>query len=99
MFEPIHGAAPQIAGLNVANPAGAIASAVMMLEELGLGDSGRMLSDALEVTLLEGCRTGDLGGSATCSQFGERVRDNLHAGVNRFNVFRELIAMNRGCCG
>ena len=99
IFEPIHGSAPQIAGLNVANPAGAIASAVMMLEELGLEDSGRMLSDALEVTLLEGCRTGDLGGSATCSEFGECVRENLRAGVNRSNAFRELIAMNRGCCG
>ena len=99
VFEPIHGSAPQLAGLNVANPAGAIASAAMMLEELGHSDSGRLLSDALEVTLLEGCRTGDLGGTATCSQFGERVRENLHAGVNRRNAFRELIAMNRGCCG
>src|SRR5205085_3015151 len=35
VFEPIHGSAPQIAGLNVANPAGAIASAIMMLDELG----------------------------------------------------------------
>jgi 3-isopropylmalate dehydrogenase len=99
LFEPIHGSAPQIAGLNVANPAGAIASAVMMLDELGLGDSGRLLSDALEVTLLEGCRTGDLGGSATCTEFGERVRENLRTGVDRSNAFRELIAMNRGCCG
>jgi 3-isopropylmalate dehydrogenase len=99
LFEPIHGSAPQIAGLNVANPAGAIASAVLMLEELGLGDSGQLLSDALEVTLLEGCRTGDLGGTATCSEFGERVRDNLRSGVDRSNAFRELIAMNRGCCG
>ena len=99
MFEPIHGSAPQIAGLNVANPAGAIASAVMMLDELGLGDSGRLLSDALEVTLLEGCRTADLGGSATCSEFGARVRENLSSGVDRSNAFRELIAMNRGCCG
>lgn len=99
MFEPIHGSAPQIAGLNVANPAGAIASAVMMLDELGLGDSGRLLSDALEVTLLEGCRTEDLGGSATCSEFGARVRENLGSGVDRSNAYRELIAMNRGCCG
>lgn len=99
LFEPIHGSAPQIAGLNVANPAGAIASAVMMLDELGLGDSGRLLSNALEVTLLEGCRTGDLGGSATCSAFGEKVRENLRSGVDRSNAFRELIAMNRGCCG
>lgn len=99
LFEPIHGSAPQIAGKNVANPAGAIASAVMMLSELGLGDSGRLLSDALEVTLLQGCRTGDLGGNATCSQFGEQVRKNLSVGVDRSNAFLDLIAMNRGCCG
>jgi 3-isopropylmalate dehydrogenase len=99
LFEPIHGSAPQLTGLNVANPAGAIASAVMMLDELGLGDSGRLLSDALEVTLLEGCRTADLGGNAGCSEFGEQVREKLHSGVDRSDAFRELIAMNRGCCG
>ena len=99
LFEPIHGSAPQIAGLNVANPAGAIASAVMMLDELGLGDSGRLLSDALEVTLLEGCRTADLGGTASCSEFGAEVREKLRSGVDRSDAFRELIAMNRGCCG
>ena len=98
LFEPIHGSAPQIAGLNVANPAGAIASTVMMLDELGLGDSGRLLSNALDVTLLDGCRTGDLGGSATCSEFGKQVRENLSSGVDRSNAFRALIAMNRGCC-
>jgi 3-isopropylmalate dehydrogenase len=99
LYEPIHGSAPQLAGLNIANPAGAITSAVMMLEELGLGDSGRLLSDALEITLREGCRTSDLGGNATCSEFGQRVRDNLEIGLNRLSAFRELIAMNRGCCG
>jgi 3-isopropylmalate dehydrogenase len=99
LFEPIHGSASGIAGLNLANPAGAIASAVMMLDELGLGDSGRLLSNALELTLLEGCRTGDLGGSATCSEFGERVRQNLRNGLTRYHAYRELIAMNRGCCG
>lgn len=99
LFEPIHGSAPGLAGLNVANPAGAIASAVMMLDELGLGDSGRILSNALEVTLVEGCRTGDLGGSATCSEFGKQVRENLGSGLTRYNAYRELIAMNRGCCG
>jgi 3-isopropylmalate dehydrogenase len=99
LFEPIHGSAPQIAGRNVANPAGAIASVVMMLDELGFEDSGRMLSDALDATLREGCRTVDLGGSATCSEFGSRVRYHLQVGLGRLSAFRELIAMNRGCCG
>ncbi|MEO7276438.1 MAG: 3-isopropylmalate dehydrogenase [Sphingomicrobium sp.] len=99
LFEPIHGSAPQLGGLNVANPSGAIASAVMMLDELGLLDSARLLSDALDATLIEGVRTADLGGSASCSEFGQRVRDNLRTGQVRLEAFRELIAMNRGCCG
>src|SRR3546814_1904835 len=36
LFEPIHGSAIGIAGLDIANPSGAIASAAMMLEHLGL---------------------------------------------------------------
>jgi 3-isopropylmalate dehydrogenase len=99
IFEPIHGSAPTIANQNIANPAGAIASAAMMLEELGLQDQGRFLSNALEETLIEGCRTVDLGGSATCTEFGARVRHNLEAGLGRFGAYRELIEMNRGCCG
>jgi 3-isopropylmalate dehydrogenase len=98
LFEPVHGSAPQIAGLNVANPAGAIASAVMMLDELGFDDSSYLLSTALDDTLRNGCRTGDLGGTATCSEFGARVRENLQMGLGRLTAFRELIGMNRGCC-
>jgi 3-isopropylmalate dehydrogenase len=99
VYEPIHGSAPQLAGSNIANPAGAIASAVLMLDELGLGDAARLLSNALDLTLVEGCRTRDLDGTATCSEFGERVRSNLAAGLVRSGAYRELIAMNRGCCG
>ena len=35
LFEPVHGSAPDIAGKGIANPAGAILSAAMMLEWLG----------------------------------------------------------------
>jgi 3-isopropylmalate dehydrogenase len=98
LFEPIHGSAPDIAGVNVANPAGAITSAIMMLDELELGDSGKFLSDALDMTLREGCRTLDLGGNATCREFGARVRHNLQVALGHLSAFRQLIAMNRGCC-
>ena len=99
LFEPIHGSGTDIARRNAANPAGAIASAAMMLEELGLDDSAWLLSSALDSTLSEGFHTADLGGTATCSEFGERVRLNLHATQDGQNAFRQLIAMNRGCCG
>ena len=36
MFEPVHGSAPPLAGKNVANPMGAILSAALMLDYLGL---------------------------------------------------------------
>ena len=35
LFEPVHGSAPDIAGQGIANPCGAVWSAVLMLEHLG----------------------------------------------------------------
>jgi 3-isopropylmalate dehydrogenase len=99
LFEPIHGSAPQIAGLDIANPSGAISSAAMMLEELGLHDCAGILTAALERTLAEGSRTADLGGNARCSEFGAKVRENLAHELGRNDAYHELIAMNRGCVG
>jgi 3-isopropylmalate dehydrogenase len=99
LFEPIHGSAPQIAGLDIANPAGAIASAAMMLDELGLGDGGAVLREALEATLVSGCRTPDLGGDASTASFGAAVRDRLKVRAKRDGGLRTLFMSNRGCCG
>ena len=98
LFEPVHGSAPQLAGLDVANPSGAILSAVMMLDELGLPDCAAILRTALDRTLAGGCRTVDVGGTAGCSEFGSRVRDNLRVELARRDAHLELISMNRGCC-
>src|SRR5439155_19198812 len=48
LFEPVHGSAPDIAGRGIANPAGAIWSASLLLEHLGEADSARRLMRALE---------------------------------------------------
>jgi 3-isopropylmalate dehydrogenase len=77
LFEPIHGSAPDIAGEDIANPAGAIVSAAMLLGELGHDDPARELAAAVETALRGGCRTRDLGGSAGCRAFGGRVREIL----------------------
>ena len=99
LFEPIHGSAPQLAGLDIANPAGAIASAAMLLETLGLGDSGRRLSDALDTVLAGGPATPDLGGDRGCAAFGSAVRVQLERSARQARGFRELFMTNRGCCG
>jgi 3-isopropylmalate dehydrogenase len=100
LFEPIHGSAPDIAGQGVVNPAGAIASAAMLLETgLGLREAALMLNDALETALRGGCWTADLGGNASCAEFGAKVREELAHRLTGRDAHLELIAMNRGLCG
>ena len=75
VFEPIHGSAPDIAGEDLANPAGAIASAAMLLQHLGYDAEAKLVDAAVEQVIAEGVRTRDLGGTASCSECGERVRE------------------------
>ena len=74
LFEPIHGSAPDIAGRGIANPAGAIASAAMLLETLGHPALARRLHAAIDAAVLAGCRTADLGGGATTAAMGAAIR-------------------------
>jgi 3-isopropylmalate dehydrogenase len=77
LFEPIHGSAPDIAGQDLANPAGMMESAAMMLDVLGESQAAESLRHAVRRTLLDGIRTADLGGTARCSEFGDAVRSRL----------------------
>jgi tartrate dehydrogenase/decarboxylase / D-malate dehydrogenase len=73
VFEPVHGSAPDIAGRGIANPAGAIWSASLMLEHLGEPEAAASLMGALEEVCRDGPRTGDVGGSATTREVGDAV--------------------------
>jgi tartrate dehydrogenase/decarboxylase / D-malate dehydrogenase len=73
VFEPVHGSAPDIAGQGIANPAGAIWSAALMLASLGEDEAGARLMRALETVCRAGPRTGDVGGDATTSEVGDAV--------------------------
>jgi tartrate dehydrogenase/decarboxylase / D-malate dehydrogenase len=77
LFEPVHGSAPDIAGQGVANPAGAIWSASLLLEHLGEADAGRALLRALEAVCRDGPRTRDLGGDAGTAEVGAAVVERL----------------------
>ncbi len=73
LFEPIHGSAPDIAGQGIANPAGAIWAASLMLESLGHAQAGQRLLQALEDALASGVRTRDLGGDADTERMADAV--------------------------
>jgi 3-isopropylmalate dehydrogenase len=61
LFEPVHGSAPDIAGQDIANPIGAIASAAMLLRHaLGLPAEADAVEHAIETVLRKGLRTRDL---------------------------------------
>jgi tartrate dehydrogenase/decarboxylase / D-malate dehydrogenase len=79
LFEPVHGSAPDIAGQGIANPAGAIWSASLMLDHLGEPEAAAALLLALEDTCREGPRTRDVGGEATTQEVGEAVADRVAA--------------------
>lgn len=79
MFEPIHGSAPDIAGEGTANPAGAIWSAVLMLQHLGMDVVAARVLNALERAFLTDIATPDLGGMATTDGFAAAVLRELHA--------------------
>jgi len=77
IFEPVHGSAPDIAGLGVANPAAMLRSTALMLDHgLGRPEEARRLEAAIESTLASH-PTRDLGGSATTAEFGDAVLRDL----------------------
>ncbi len=77
LFEPVHGSAPDIAGRGIANPAGAVWSAVLMLEHLGEPEPAGALMRALEDVCREGPRTRDVGGEATTRQVGDAIASRV----------------------
>lgn len=60
MFEAIHGSAPDIAGMDIANPSGLLNGACMMLVQLGKASIAEKIQNALLKTLEDGIHTGDI---------------------------------------
>jgi len=80
MFEPVHGSAPPIAGKNMANPFGAILTAAMMLNHLGLSDRADRIESAVLAAVREKRTTRDLGGRLGTIEAGKWVADHVSGG-------------------
>lgn len=78
LYEPIHGSAPDIAGKGIANPAGMILSAAMMLRmSLNQPEAAATIEAAVDDVVNAGIRTGDLGGTASTAEFGNAVLNRI----------------------
>ncbi len=79
MFEPVHGSAPDIIGLGIANPLAAITSGAMMLRFIGETTAAEQVDAAVLKVVSDGTALPpDLGGDATTSQVGDAVVDALN---------------------
>jgi 3-isopropylmalate dehydrogenase len=61
LYEPIHGSAPPLAGKDVANPIGTIASVAMLLRHsLQQPEAASAIEQAIDTVLTQGARTRDI---------------------------------------
>ncbi len=85
LFEPVHGAAFDIAGKNAANPSSILLSAKMMLEWLSDKHSdkdamkeGKRIEDAITSVLGRNNKTKDIGGSLSTTEFTKLVSEAMY---------------------
>jgi isocitrate dehydrogenase (NAD+) len=78
IFEAVHGSAPDIAGMNLANPTSVILAAVQMLEHLNMADKAKAIRNALIEVIAQGDRTTkDLGGNHGTTDFTQAILERL----------------------
>jgi len=82
MFEPIHGSAPDIAGKDMANPIGMMASGAMMLRySFDLEKEADLIEEAIQKVLAQGYRTKDIESAETklvgTKEMGALILKNL----------------------
>lgn len=82
IFEAVHGSAPDLAGLNQANPLALLLSAVYMLDSIKITKQAKLIENAILSVLNEGTHlTKDLGGKASSTEFTNAIIEHLDGGL------------------
>ncbi len=96
LYEPVHGSAPTIAGKNVANPLGAIASAALMLRHtFKLEQEARDIELSIRAVLDAGYRTADLqngrpGKPVSTQEMGQLVEQRVASLIDRRHAYHAV---------
>lgn len=96
LFEPVHGSAPEIAGMNIANPLGAIASVAMLLRYTGQNErAAKAIQEAINWVLNKGHRTADIAEAGckminTTTEMGSMVASRAVEFANVNNAYHAV---------
>lgn len=82
LYEPIHGSAPDIAGMGIANPIASILSSAMMLRySFGLEEEANSIEEAVAAALADGIRTLDIAdtelSAVSSTQMGDAIAGQI----------------------
>lgn len=78
IYEAVHGSAPDIAGMDKANPTSLLLSFAMLLKDNGMSDKAEKLENAIYAVVEEGKHTtADIGGTAGTMEFTQAVKEKL----------------------
>jgi len=77
LFEPVHGAAHDIAGTGVANPLAAIHSAALMLDFLGEADGAARIDKAIDSYLTSDQSVASAGTTPSTAAIGDAIAERL----------------------
>lgn len=77
LFEPVHGAAPNIAGKNQANPIASVLASAMMLEHLNMAAESAALREAVRAAVAVKQTTRDIGGPLGTREAGEWMANHI----------------------
>ena len=83
IYEAVHGSAPDIAGLDKANPTALLLSFSMLLKDHNMSDKAEILEKAIYRVIKEGkYTTEDIGGHAGCKAFTAEIVKVIENEIN-----------------
>ena len=83
IYEAVHGSAPDIAGLDKANPTALLLSFSMLLKDHDMSDKAEILEKAIYRVIKEGkYTTEDIGGKAGCKAFTAEIVKVIENEIN-----------------
>ncbi|MDP9729164.1 isocitrate/isopropylmalate family dehydrogenase [Alicyclobacillus tolerans] len=94
MAEAPHGTAPSLFGKNVANPMAMIlatASLLAYMEDKSCQTASRAIYESTLETVMTGCRTSDLGGGASTTEFTDEVIERVKTKLEVWSTLGESV--------